>query len=166
MRCILPIVLTGLTLPLAGCGAPIVAPSLNLRPVERDAIPLPATAAAEPETAADPALAGLLARHVGAAETGDRQFQTLRAQAEKAVMAARDAAAGSEPWTAAQQAVSALEAARGPVRDAALAVDSLEQDPANAGMAARTVIARAAGQIDALQAAETGAVATLGARLR
>ena len=157
--------LAGVAASLAGCAAPVAAPPLGLRAVERQAIPLPA-AAAEPETAADPALTGLLARQLDAAEAGDRQFQLVRAQAERRVAAADGAAVGSEPWTTAQQAVSALEAARGPVRDAAAAVDSLGQDPVNAGTGARAAITRAAARIEALQAAETGAVAALGARLR
>ena len=155
---------SSLLLLLAGCGPQVDAPPLTVRPIESRPVLLPAETS-EPAVAADPALADRLRQAVAAAEAGERRFGDLRAAAERAERAASGAAQGSESWVAAQLALSALVAARGPVRDASVAVEALRQEPANGGSDARAAVDAAAARIDALDEAEAAAVTALSARL-
>jgi len=161
MRGAFPLVLAGL---LAGCGPAVTAPSLELRPAEAEAVPLP-VAAGEPDGTAPEGLAPLLAGHVRAAEAGDRRFAALAADTARLVDEARAAPAGSEPWTAAQVALSALDVARRPVAAEADALDAVRHDPANAAPAARQLVEAAAGRVEALAGAEADTFARLSARL-
>ena len=151
-------------LPLAGCGPQVEAPPLTVRPIESQPVLLPAEAS-EPAVAADPSLAGALAKAVADAEAGERRFAGLRQAAEEAVRAAAGSAEGSERWTVAQQALTALVAARGPVREASAAVEALRLAPVNAGSGARTAVDAAAARIDALDEGQAAMVAALSARL-
>jgi hypothetical protein len=148
----------------AGCVHPIAAPSLAPRPVERQPILDPAPTS-ESVVPANPALAGRLAVLTGQADAGERAFATARTDAERAVGRATGAAAGSEAWVAAQQALTALDAARGTARDAAAAVEELRADPANAGPADRAAVDAAAARIDAISDAQAATAAALAARL-
>ncbi len=152
-------------LALAGCGPGVTAPSLMPRAVEKQPIDMPATSATEQESTAPSALTAQIATLVKAAEAGDAAFATQRAQAEKAVVAGAGAGQGSEAWVAAQEAVSALEAARAPVRDAAAQLDTLRQDPVNATTGGRAAIDAAAARMTQIDDAESAALATLVAKL-
>ena len=149
---------------LGGCLAPVAAPSLMPRAVERQPIDLP-SASGEAGAALDPALAGRLAPLVAAAEAGDRAFVTLRGQVETAAGRAAGSAQESEAWTTAQQLLSALETSRDPVRDAALQVEAVRQEPANASAENRAAVEAAATRIEALENAERDAVTMLSRRL-
>ena len=145
---------------VGGCGPRVDAPSLGLRPVERQPIQLPA-AAGEVEVPADPVLVARLAALVDPAEIADRGFQQELARAGPIVRRGSRAGQGSEDWTVAQEAVSALDTARTPVRDAAAAIAALRMEPANAASGNRTAIDAAAARIEALDDGEAAAVAAL-----
>jgi hypothetical protein len=149
---------------LGACQARIDAPSLAPRPAERQPILDPAPAS-EPDTPLDPALAGRLSAILAAAEQGQVAFDRARQAADSAVTRARGAAEGSEAWIAAQQAVSALEAARAPVQAQVTAVAELRADPANAAQANRDAIDVAASRIATIDDAQAAAIQALGARL-
>lgn len=124
-------------------------------------------AALPPLPAPDAATLALLGRIERDAAAGERAFAAMRAQAERAVSAARGAAVGSEAWVVAHQAISRLDAARAPTRaalssaEAALPpLDAIEQTPGAAERIARH--RRAVEQV----AAQSGVVAALVARLR
>ncbi|WP_162875672.1 hypothetical protein [Sphingomonas crusticola] len=154
-----------LTLVLAGCGTEIAAPSLAPRAVEKQPIDMPVAHASEVESVADTALMNQIASLVAAAEAGDRAFADQRARADAAVRRAAGAAQGSEAWIVAQEALTSLDAARAPVRDAAAAIDALRQSPANAAPGNRAAIDEAAAQVTQLDRAESNVFATLAAKL-
>jgi hypothetical protein len=155
------ILLSAAALSLAGCGAQVSAPSLMPRAVEKQPIDMPVTDAIEADTPVDPALRAKIAEQLAAGQAGDRAFAAQRAETEKAVARAAGAAQGSEPWIAAQEAVTALTALRAPVRDAAAAIDALRDDPANAAPGNRAAIDAAAAEMTALETKEADAVAAL-----
>lgn len=167
MRISTPIVFPFAALALAllsACGPQVHAPSLAPRPVEKQPIALPGEAS-EPATPVDPALAAGITPLIAAAQAGDQAFVRQRATTEVAVARAAGSATGSEAWIVAQQALSALDGARGPVRDSVAAIDALRSDPANAGSGNRAAIDAAAATIEALDDAEAAAVAALSAKL-
>ena len=155
--------LTGFAL-LAACGPSVHAPSLGLRAVEKQPIELPGPAS-EPQIPVDPALTARIAPLVESAQAGDRGFARQRIETESAFAKAKGAAPGSEAWIVAQQALSALDATRGPVRDAAGTIEAMRVEPANAGSGNRAAVESAATTIEALDDAETAVLAALSARL-
>lgn len=157
--------LSALMLALGGCGQPVSAPSLAQRPVEKQSIDMPVTSAGEAEGAPDATLVAQSAALVAAARAGDAAFAAQRTQTETAVTRASGAAAGSEAWIAAQESVTALDAARGPVRDAASAIDALRAVPANAAAGNRRAINEAAASVAAMDDIERQALSALAARL-
>lgn len=149
---------------LSACGPQVHAPSLAPRPVEK----LPINPPAEPsetDTPADPGLAARIAPLVEAARAGDAAFAGQRTETEAAVAKAGGAGEGSEAWIVAQQALSALDTARGPVRDAVAAIEAMRVEPANAAPRNRAAIESAARTIEALDDAEAATVAALAAKL-
>ena len=101
---------------VAGCasGASADYPSLGKRAIEErfavvETVPLP------PPGPLPTDLAARLERWRADAATADAAFAALRAETAAAVAAARGAAPGSEAWVVAQQALSRLAVARGPV---------------------------------------------------
>jgi hypothetical protein len=152
---ILPVLL------VSGCTA-VDAPSLSPRPAEKLPVdpPAPYAEAAEP---VDPALAGRLAPIVAQAEEGHRGFTAARQAAEKAAAAAGKS--GSESWIVAQQALSALDATRGPVQQAESALDAIRVDPAYAGPGNRAAIDAAGTRIQALVDEESSVMAGLATKL-
>ncbi|MDO6416512.1 hypothetical protein Q4F19_19165 [Sphingomonas sp. BIUV-7] len=143
---------------LAGCSATLPdVPSLGSRPVEHQAI-LPPDAASEPQTAASPALTSQLTQLLSDAKAGHAAFETERKTVSATISRAKGAAEGSEAWIAGQEALSALEAARTPVRNAAGAIDGLRVDPAFVGTGDREAIEAAAAAVAGLAAAEADAV--------
>ncbi|UAK23735.1 hypothetical protein [Sphingomonas nostoxanthinifaciens] len=150
---------------VTACHGTVGAPSLALRPVEAQPVELPAPAS-ETETPLDPTLAGRVEALVATAEDSQRAFDARRATTEKAVAAARGAPAGSEAWTVAQQELSALVVARGPVHDINAQVDALRQEPGAAGTANRALIDATVKQLAAMDAAQAAAIEALQRRLR
>jgi len=148
-----------------GCARQVGAPSLLPRAVEKQPIEMPVSEATEQQGPADPALQAALAKQIAAAEAGDKAFADQRALADAAIARAGNAAPGSEGWIQAQEAITALEAARTAVRDAAVAIDALRDDPANASTGSRAAIDAAAARIEAIEQAQTATVAALSAKL-
>ncbi|MCJ8155838.1 hypothetical protein [Sphingomonas sp. LaA6.9] len=110
---------------LVGCATEGAdSPSLAPRPIEQrtDAIETPEPA---PPAPADAALKADLGRLLKQARDGESAFAAILGQTERAVTAARGAAAASESWIAAQQQLSALDGARAPTAAALAELDSL-----------------------------------------
>ena len=123
---------------LAACAVEGDFPSLALRPAERDrSIEEPVRPA--PQVADDAALRGRLAELGALAAEGERAFDAAFGAAEAAAAAA--GAAESESWVAAQQALSRLEAARGPTTRALADLDRLALDRADLAASAADVAA-------------------------
>jgi hypothetical protein len=96
---------------LIGCADSAgVGPSLARRPIESRDLSEPARQAEAP-AAADAELLGQIEGLLNRARTGEREFAALLPRTEAAAAAA--GVQGSESWIAAQQLLSALEAARG-----------------------------------------------------
>ena len=140
-----PLLALSLLLVLGACAAAGPYPSLAPRALERnltggsapagcpvDTDPAAAFGGSAAETTAapvsDPQLRSRVAELVQAARAGQSEFAGLLPGAERSVAAA--GAAGSEPWIAAQQEVSRLEAARARTSDALAELDSLSIRPA------------------------------------
>ena len=159
-----------LLVPLAGlaslsaCGPQVYAPSLAPRPVEKQPVELPAESSA-PEASLDPALPPRLAPLVAAAQAGDRAFAHQHEITEPLVAKAAGTEAGNEAWVTAQQALSALDTTRGPVRDAAATIEAIRHEPAHAGAADQNAIDKAAKAIEAIDTAESAMMAALAAKL-
>jgi predicted small lipoprotein YifL len=154
-----------LFLALAGCAAPISAPPLEKRAVEAQPVLLP-EGAREPAAPVDPAIQARLDAIEGQAADDHRRFGEARQATTRVVRAAAGLAPGAEGWTAAQQAVSALESTRGPLRAAQQAVEQLRVDPVAAGSGSRAAIEATAARIAQMDGEEAAAVAALAAALR
>lgn len=142
-----------LPLLLSACTAtPATGPSLAPRPAETidPRVPIPSEVVAGP---ADPALAARIAGLMAEVRAGDAAFQAAAGDAER--LAATAGPVQSESWIEAQQALSALVAARAPVARAVADIDAL----AAARLAAEGGIVP--GDLAAIHAAsaEAGAVA-------
>lgn len=148
-------------LALAGCAAPAGSPSLAPRPIERLSTAEP-DAPAPPPPAVDPGADSRYAGIVTDARTGDAGFARELVPAKAAVAQARAAEPGSDPWTAAQLALTRLDAARAPT-DAALAALEAER---TGGAFDPAALAAAQDAVDTIDGRERGAVAALAAGLR
>lgn len=96
---------------VAGCMAPAKTPSLMPRAIERQSAavePVSVTPEARP---IDTSLAARIAALISEVQSGAAEFTKAEGSA-MAIAAGRGAAAGSEAWIAAEQARSALQAAR------------------------------------------------------
>lgn len=118
---------------LAGCIADQGSfPSLAPRPIEAiDIAGEPAAAPVAPTV--DPAQAAFAREEEARAKAGEQAFATVAAEAEPPIRAGAGQPAGSDRWTAAQVALSRLQAARAPVADALRALDErrlTSDDPA------------------------------------
>jgi len=141
-----------LALLLSACAAPQAGePSLAPRAAEAidPRVPIPSETDAGP---ADPALAARIAELMAEVQRGDAAFQGTAQEAER--LAAAAGPAQSDSWIEAQQAVSAMVAARAPVTQALADLDAL----ASSRLAATGGIAP--GDLAAIQAAsaEAGSV--------
>lgn len=114
----------------AGCVAPGPFPSLAPREAERG-ISVEDPVRERPDVPEDPALAQRTAALLADARRGEAAFVAALGPAE--ATAGRAGAQGSESWIAAQQAVSAAEAARAPTVTALAELDALTLE--RAGMA-------------------------------
>lgn len=113
---------------LAACAQPAVdPPSLLPRPGEigigEEPEPRPIALAPLPD-----AVRTQLEAAVAQARVGDLGFERAAAANTATITRGRRAATGSEPWLAAQTALSAVEAARGPAVDALATLDRLIAD--------------------------------------
>lgn len=153
-------------LALAACASEIPAPSLGPRAVEKQPIDMPVANGDEAEKPTDATLAAQLASFLAAAEAGEKGFTEQRVRADVAISRATGTGEGSDAWIDAQQALTSLDSARGPVRDAAAAIDALRQNPANAAPGNRMAIDQAAARVTQIDDAQSVAFATLAARLR
>ncbi|MBA2771773.1 MAG: hypothetical protein H0U34_07130 [Sphingomonas sp.] len=157
-----------LTAALAGCAAPASqAPSLAPRAAEAidPRMPLP-----EPQlsTAVDPGLAAQLSALITQAQAGDAQFRATAPAAQQAASSAGPRE--SESWVVAQQALSALVAARGPVTRALGDIDALGaariQRLGGIAAADMRAIQAAAGRVAEIDRREAALIDQLQARLR
>lgn len=147
-----------LALAATACAAPVgPAPSLSPRAAEAidPRVPLPSEPAVGP---AAPALAARLSQLTAEARRGDSAFRAAIAAAER--LAAAAGATQSESWIAAQQALSAAQAARAPTTRALGDIDAIA---ANA-LATRGGIA--GGDLAAIRAAAAEVAATERAQAR
>lgn len=151
---------------LGGCAPVTNSPSLAPRAAEAidPRVPVPEPALS---TAVDPALARQLAAAIAQAQAGHEGFQSLVGNARSAAAAAGPRQ--SESWIVAQQALSALVAARGPVTRALTDVDELAAQRVQrlGGIAAADLnaIEAASRQIAAIDRAEAALIDELQARL-
>lgn len=152
--------MTLLCLSAAACAAPADTPSLLPRPIERAGLvePQPATRIMKP---IEDALAARIAEIVARARAGDVAFRIALAQNQGAL--SKTGPEGSEAWIAAQQARSALEAARQPAADALAEIDAFRIDhatqAANDDRLGGTVeIAAAQAEIAAIVERETASI--------
>ena len=153
---------------LSGCALPASrAPSLAYRAAEAidPRVPVP-----EPQrsTMVDPSLAAQLSTLVARAEVGDTQFRSAAPSAQRA--AASAGARQSESWILAQQALSALVAARNLVTRSLGDIDALGATRIQrlGGIAAADMraIQSAAAQVGAIDRREAALIEQLQAQLR
>ena len=113
----------GLSLALAGCATPS-GPPASLAPRAAESIdprvPVLAATASQP---ASPALAARLAELVSQARSGESEFATAAAEAQRLASAAGPSR--SESWIVAQETVSAVVAARAPTTKALGDIDGI-----------------------------------------
>ena len=148
-------------LALGACagGATQDTPSLARRAIETP----PPDPTPTPAAPAESALVQRIAAVVEDARQGDAAFKTAAAAAEPRIARAAGAAAGSDAWIEAQQAVGAVEFSREKSVGAMVAIDSLLSERLNA-MAARDA-AGGATEIAAAQAEITAIVESQATRL-
>lgn len=154
-----------LPLALAACVSEGPYPSLAPRPGEGD------ISLAEPErpdiaVASDPALRQRVAALRAHADEGQRAFDAVYATAASAI--GRAGPGGSESWIEAQQALSRLEAARGPTPAALVALDQLSTERSQAATNAEdfALIGTALADVTRLSEAQDARLETLRNRLR
>ncbi len=111
---------------LAACASGMsgATPSLEKRAIE-DRFEVVETAPLPPPGPLPADLAGRLARWRSDAAAADSAFAAMRPEVEAAVAAARGAAPASEAWIVAQQAISRLAVAQGPLTVALGDIDAL-----------------------------------------
>jgi hypothetical protein len=148
---------------LAGCsdsgGYPSLAPRAVEQPVSGDDAP------AAPTLPVDAALDAEVATLAAQAAKGQADFDRVANESCAAIARGASAQEGSEPWIAAQQALSALEAARAPVLASAAALDRLviERGTAGGNAVDLTGLAEAQAQVSAIDTAEQARLAELSA---
>ncbi len=116
--------LAALTLAACASGISGATPSLEKRAIE-DRFDVVETSPLPPPGPLPADLAGRLARWRSDAAAADSAFAAQRGETEAAVAAARGAAPASEAWIVAQQALSRLAVARGPLTVALGDIDAL-----------------------------------------
>ena len=156
-----------LAVALGGCAGGSVRPP-SLEPRAAEAIdPRVPVSEAPVSFVVSTGLQAELAALAGRAEDGDRAFRAAAPAAESAASAA--GSRGSESWVAAQQALSALVAARGAVSRALADVDSLAAERIRrlGGIAAgdKSAIDAAAAAIAAIDRRQAALVARIQAAL-
>lgn len=141
---------------LAGCASPVGYPSLARRPFEKPPAN-PAPPPVESAVPSDPALLGRVADAVKLAKDGVPDFEAAVPAARDAAQKGVGAAQGSEPWIAAQLAVTRLERTLEPARNALAALDDerryVDQHPGSPDRAALEAAISEVEAIDARQSA-------------
>jgi hypothetical protein len=132
-------------LPLGACARQDGSfPSLAPRPGEARGFGEPDVPPPAPVTA-DPALDGKVAALVGRLDAAGKSFDSAAARAEPLAGRARGAAEGSDPWIAAQSALSELDAARADASGVVTDIEALQVERA-------ATLLRGYPALDALQA--------------
>jgi hypothetical protein len=156
-----------LTLLVCACAPPgPEPPSLSPRAAEAidPRLPVSQTPVA---TQVSPALRQQLDAFVAQAGAGDRAFQSAIGEARR--LAAAAGSRESESWVAAQQAISAAIAARGPVTRAIGDIDALAagwiQSHGGIGPADQAAIEEAAGRVAGIDRQQAETIDALQARL-
>jgi hypothetical protein len=156
----------------AGCaGSDTSFPSLAPRAIEAPVPDPDAPAPAALPVPVAPAIASRLSAIRTELAQAEAAFATARDDAERLTAAAANAAPGSEPWLAAQQALTGLDAARGSTRAAQALLDELALNQAQSGAPGsyetdRTAIAAEVARAAQVASAQTTAFDTLSGRLR
>ena len=147
---------------LTGCATRGDYPSLAPR-VAEDAAQAGAADAGAPPVPVDAALDAQVAALLAQATAGHAAFDKAAGQACSAIARGTGAAQGTEPWIAAQQAISAVDAARAPVLSAAAELDRLviERGTATGPAVDLTRLAAAQERTSAMDAAEQARIAAL-----
>jgi hypothetical protein len=151
---------------LAGCAAPGPYPSLAQRPIER-ALGEPGVPPAVAPLPDDPAVAARVAALMDEAKAGDRAFRAALPAAGAAVR--RAGAVGSDPWIAAQQAVSRAETEETRTTRAAADLDRFAVDEADARALSPADLARlqaAAAEMQRLAESQHAEIVRLQAALK
>ncbi|MDX3900913.1 MAG: hypothetical protein QHC40_10450 [Sphingobium sp.] len=144
---------------LTGCAsAPGGYPSLARRAIETApmADAAPSTSTPAPAPAPDPALEREIAALKAQADKGAAAFESAYATAERLTRAAADAAVSSDPWVAAQQAISNVESARNDSVSALASLDTLYVRRADA-----VAGGQAQGGMEAIDAARAAVLASV-----
>jgi len=151
---------SSLALLLTGCAAAVAEhsayPSLARRSVETRDYENPA---AKPVAAAPvevPASDAELSRYAGQAASGTSAFDRDYPGAERLARKASGAAVSSDPWVAAQAAISGLEAARNDSVSALAGLDTLYTERVNA-----IADGKVSGSVDAIDTARAQALAAV-----
>lgn len=152
---------------LAAC-APSGGPFPSLLPRAAEAIdPRLPVAGPVNDRPVTPALAARLAELIAQARSGDSAFQPVAAEAQR--LAAAAGPPQSESWVAAQQALSAAVAARGPTARALGDIDALGADrlQAQGGLSPADLeaVATAAAEVGALDRRQAAAIDAVQQRL-
>jgi hypothetical protein len=150
---------------LAGCAPVGDFPSLAPRPIEKSTRE-EATPAAPAEGVADAELLKRTSAIVESGEAGHRAFLAELASARPAIERASGASAGGEAWVAAQQAYTAVDAARGTLLAALADLDALRREQVESATPDNQAALDAASQrLATLDAEENAALAELAAKL-
>lgn len=157
---------TGLMAIIAvGCAERGEPPSLAKRPFETASAPAPAEAIKP--SASDPARVARIADILERGRRGQLAFADAATVAEKAIVIARGAPISSEPWIAAQLALSRLITLRGPVQTALADIDDERRLMINGGLSAdEQRLTSALEDIELLSNAQAETIARLSAMLR
>jgi len=152
-------------LAIAGCMEAARPPSLAPRAIEKGEAGAPVAAPVEASRAIDPALLTRVTTLMASLRAGDADFTQAATSGASALAGGRGAATGTERWIAAQQVISALQAARQRSADALAELDSLTvaqlrvaaDDPSAGGLVelraaqaeGASIVARQTAQIEA-----------------
>ena len=152
---------------LTGCArSGLVPPSLAPRTAEAIDPRLPVERALV-ERPVSNTMRARLSDLIGAARTGEAAFRAALGPAERAAAAAGPAR--SESWISAQEALSALQAARTPTPRALSAIDALAGETIAAtggiGAADRAAIDEAASEVGVIDRQQSATIKSLAARL-
>lgn len=140
---------------LAGCASVGDYPSLARRPFEKPgSVATPSPPA--PATASDPALLRRVADALKQARDGVTSFDETLPAALEAARRASGSAEGSEPWIAAQLAISVLERTLSPAHDALASLDDerrfLDQYPGSPDL---PVVQAAVAEVEAIDSRQS-----------
>lgn len=149
---------------IMGCTAPASYPSLLPRPAEARSLEEPVIPPPTPNVA-DPALDTKIADALRILEERNDAFDAAGVRAERLVVSARGATAGSEAWLDAHVALAELDALRSTVSEIALTLDDLASERALSLAPEYQPLTNAADQVRAAINSQAERIATLQSRL-